>query len=367
MKITSISIAKLQIPLIRPFITAVRRTEYVEDIIAMLNTDCGKIGYGSAASTPAITGDSQESIIAAIQNTMAPKLIGRDIADFNNLLFLCSSSMQKNSSAKAAIDIALHDLFAQNCGLPLYKMLGGNKNKIHSCITISVKNIEEMVTDAMNLVQEGFNVIKIKVGLNYLDDIERIKAIRHELGREVNLLVDANQGWSCKDALKVIHVLEESDLNIGIVEQPVKANDINSLKLIRDSVDSFIMADEACFSPEDALNIAYLNAADGINIKLMKSGGIENAKAIYNIAKTANMRLMVGCMLESPIGVAAIASFALSKPDIMYADLDPIALIKENYIIGGARINGSEITLSDKPGLGIEGFIKGFTPVCEVK
>ena len=187
------------------------------------------------------------------------------------------------------------------------------------------------------------------------------------MGYDVTLLVDANQGWSCKEALKVIHSLEHYKLDIGIVEQPVKANDLLNLKHIRDSVDSFIMADEACFSPEDALSIAKLNVADGINIKLMKSGGIENAKAIYSIAKTANMRLMVGCMLESPIGVAAIASFALSKPDMMFADLDPIALIKENYIQGGAQLVGNEIILADKPGLGLEGFRQGFIPVCEVK
>ena len=246
-------------------------------------------------------------------------------------------------------------------------MLGGSSNRISSCITISVKDTEDMVADAMTLVDDGFKVIKIKVGLNPQQDIERIRAIRQALGFDVTLLVDANQGWSCKDALKVIRALEHHKLDIGIVEQPVKANDLLNLKHIRDSVDSFIMADEACFSPEDALSITKLNAADGINIKLMKSGGIENAKAIYNIAKTANMRLMVGCMLESPIGVAAIASFALSKPDMMFADLDPIALIKENNIQGGARLVGNEIILSDKPGLGIEGFSQGFIPVSEVK
>lgn len=367
MKITSVSIAKLQIPLIRPFITAVRRTENVEDTVIMIKTDCGKIGYGSAAATPAITGDSTESIIGIIQNVIAPRLIGRDISEFNNLLNICQTSCQKNSSAKAAVDIALHDLFAQQCNLPLYKLLGGNKNKISSCITISVKDVADMVNDAESLVKDGFKIIKIKVGLNPIEDIERVKAIRQALGNHITILVDANQGWDCKSSINVIKAFEQANLNIGLVEQPVKADDLINLKHIRDTVDSFIVADEACFSPIDALNIAKNNVSDGINIKLMKSGGIQNAQAIYNIAKTANIRLMVGCMLESPIGVAAIASFALSKTDILYADLDPIALIKENYVIGGARLSGNKITVSDKPGLGIEGFTQGFYPICEVK
>ncbi len=127
------------------------------------------------------------------------------------------------------------------------------------------------------------------------------------------------------------------------------------------------MADEACFSPEDAMAIAKINASDGINIKLMKSGGLYNANAIYHIAKSAQLRCMVGCMLESPIGIAAMASFAVSKPDILCADLDAIALIKNNPVINGAQLLSNEIVLSDQPGLGIQGFRDGLTIITEVR
>ena len=366
MKITSVSIAKLQIPLIRPFITAVRRTDHVDDIVVMLKTDNGLIGYGSAASTPAITGDSHESIIAAIQDVLAPKLIGQTLNEFSQLLQLVDNALPKNTSAKAAIDIALHDLLAQHRGLPLYQMLGGYHHKMNTCITISVKAIEEMVHDAVAMVDAGFSLIKIKVGLNPVEDIERIKAIRQAVGRDVTLLVDANQGWKCDDAITVIRAMEQQKLDIALVEQPVKAHDLISLKHVSDNVECLIVADEACFSALDAVAITTQRACGGINIKLMKSGGIGSAEAIYQIAKTANLQLMVGCMLESPIGVAAIASFALSKPDILYADLDPIALIRENYVMGGAQLIGHEIVLSNKPGLGIEGFSEGFTLIREI-
>lgn len=367
MKITEVHIAQLTIPLIRPFITAVRRTECVNDVVVMIKTDRGLVGYGSAASTPAITGDSTESIIKTIKNILAPPLIGRSIAELNLLLQMNSQNTPGNTSAKAAIDIALHDIFAQYCGLPLYKVLGGNTNSITSCITISLKACDEMVKDAIDLVNQGYRTLKIKLGLNPVEDIERVRAIRQGVGNDITLLVDANQGWSCENALKVIAAFKQQQLNIPVVEQPISAQDLPHLKMISDQVDCSIIADEACFSPKDALNIAKMNACDGVNIKLMKSGGIEGAQAIYNIAKTAEMTIMVGCMLESPIGIAAIASFAVSKPDIFYADLDPIFLIRENYVLGGAQRSGNKIVLSDKPGLGIEGISQGLNWIGELR
>jgi L-alanine-DL-glutamate epimerase-like enolase superfamily enzyme len=223
-----------------------------------------------------------------------------------------------------------------------------------------------MVRDAKSFVNDGFDIIKIKLGLDPADDITRVSAIRTALGNHIELIVDANQGWSTKDALTVIRSLEHLQLNISLIEQPVRATDLVNLKYIRDNVTSSIIADEACFSALDALNIVKNNAADGLNIKLMKCGGLNNANAIYNIAKAANMHVMAGSMLESPIGVAAIASFVVSKTDILYADLDPLALIRENYILGGATLKGNKIILSDKPGLGIEGFSQGYTFLDEI-
>lgn len=369
MQIKTIVIGKLTIPLIRPFITAVRRTENVEDIVIQIKTTCGKTGYGSAAATPLITGDSLESIISAIKYSIAPKLIGKNLADFNQLIQINQQALQKNTSAKAAVDIALHDLFAQKCNLPLYQFLGGNKNQIKSCITISVKCADEMAADALEFVSQGFTTLKIKVGLdNILTDLNRIRAVyRATADNNIKLVIDANQGWDAKSAIKILNQIEEEKLNIAFVEQPVTAHDLTNLKFIHDSVTTPIFADESCFLAVDALNLAKLNACSGINIKLMKCAGLNNALAIYNITKAANMQAMVGCMLESPIGVAATASFALSKPDIYFTDLDPMALIQYNPIAGGATILGDTIILSDNPGLGIQNLGNGFKPICEIE
>lgn len=366
MKIVAISISRLIIPLIRPFITAVRRTENVEDIVVMIKTDCGKVGYGSGAATPMITGDTQESMVAAIRDRIAPQLIGKNLEHFNELLHLTDTALQKNTSAKAAIDIALHDLFAQKCQLPLYQFLGGHKNTLDSCLTISLKNKDEMVNDAQAFVRQGFCSLKIKLGSNPNEDMARVRAIRAAVGPQVELAVDANQGWDVKSALRIIRVFEQENLNIHMIEQPVVAHDLKNLKYLCDHVSSFIMADESCFSPMDALHIAQNNSSDGINIKLMKSGGIYNANAMYHIATAANIRVMVGCMLESPIGVAAIASFAASKPDILLADLDPMMLIRQNPVLGGVQLINNQIVLSDKPGLGIEGFRDELVKISEI-
>ena len=367
MQIKSITIGILKIPLIRPFITAIRRTDHVEDVIVQIKTDTGAIGYGSAAATPAITGETQASIISAIQNILAPKLIGKRIDQFNELLNSLEIGLQKNSSAKAAMDIALHDLFAQYCQLPLYKFLGGAVNKIKSCVTISLKEPDEMATDAQQLYQQGFEFLKLKVGGNPQQDIERIKAIRSAIGNKAKIIVDANQGWQTKSAIQTIQTIEHLNLEVEIIEQPLPAHDLKNLKFVRTRVNSFIMADESCFSPEDAMTLAKMEACDGINIKLMKSGGIAKAQAIYQIAKSSQIPCMVGCMLESPIGIAAMASFRVSKSDILLADLDPIILIKQNPIQGGAKLMGNEIILADQPGLGISELGEGYQPIAEVK
>lgn len=365
MKITSVTIAKLSIPLIRPFITAVRTTNNVEDVVVIIQTDNGLIGYGSAAATVAITGDSSDSIIGAIQHTIAPKLIGQRLDNFNYLLTMIQRSMAKNTSAKAAVDIALYDLFAQLCKLPLYKFLGGAAtNKISTCVTISVKDPEAMAIDAIALVQQGFSTLKIKLGIDSHIDIKRVAVIRNSIGAEVELITDANQGWTTKEAINTIKQLTQ--YGIKFIEQPVIAQDLRGLKEVTNWVDNVIIADEACFSPYDTFIIAKNHYADGVNIKLMKSGGIYNALAMYNIATTSSLECMVGSMLESPIGIAAAASFAISRTKLLGADLDSLALIAKNPIIGGATIEKDQIQLSEKPGLGIENIKDGLTILTKI-
>lgn len=366
MIIKSIKIGKTKIPLKKPFITALRRADYVEDIVIEIKTDCGRTGYGSAAPTAAITGDIQEAIVGAIKNQIFPKIKDKSILEFDNLLNTIQASCVNNTSAKACVDIALHDLFAQKCNVPLYQFLGGNQRYIDTVNTVSVKDPAEMAKDAVEIVEAGFKILKIKVGLNADDDIERLKAIRKAVGYSIPVLTDANQGWTPKDAIKVIRAIESEKLNVALVEQPVKAWDFEGMKYIREQTSSFIMADESCFSPRDAFRIISEKIADGLNIKLMKCGGLYNARTIYSMANTFNIPCMAGCMLESPIGLTAMASFVSGRQLIKYVDLDPIYMIRENPIAGGARLENARIILPDKPGLGIESLGNCVEPICEL-
>ncbi len=353
MKINKIKIAKLTIPLIRPFITALRRTEHVEDIVVLIETDNGLVGYGAAASTPVITGDSQESIIGALQ-ILATKLINCDLTNFEEILLLIQNSLVNNTSAKSACDMAIHDLVAKRLNLPLYQFLGGGKTELKILTTVSVKNVAEMVNDAKLFISQGFETLKIKVGLDPIEDVKRIKAIREAVGPQINIVTDANQGWDAKSALSIINNLEIHNLNIAMVEQPVKAWDYSNLKYVRDNSSLPIYADESVFDLRGALKVISENAADGINIKLMKSAGIYQARSIYDLATAHNIPCMAGCMLESPIGLSAMASFIAGRTNIKFIDLDPITMISTNPVVGGISLDGATIRLSDKPGLGID-------------
>lgn len=352
MRICKISIARLNIPLIRPFITALRRTEQVEDVVVVIETDNGLIGYGSAASTPVITGDSSESIIGAIQ-LIGSALIGADIDNFAAILQLIKTRVVNNTSAKAALDIAIYDLVSKAANLPLYKFLGGGKPEVKILSSVSVKDCVEMVEDARLFVTQGFETLKIKVGLDPVEDIVRLKAIRQAVGDKIHILSDANQGWDAKSALNIIDSLVESKIGIAMVEQPNKAWDLDGLKYIRDNSRLPVYADESVFSLRDAAKILAMQAADGLNIKLMKSGGLHEGMAIYDLATAHNIPCMAGCMLESPIGLAAMASMIVGRSNIRFVDLDPITMIKSNPVHGGVRLDGATLSLSEAPGLGI--------------
>jgi len=171
MKITEIEFGMLRVPLKTPFKTALRTVDRVEDIVVMLKTDTGHVGYGEAPATAVITGDTHGSIVDAIRHYIAPRLVGQEIADLNRLTRLVQGAMEKNSSAKAAVEIAIYDLFGQLYGAPLYQRRGGGDPVITTDITISVDTIDKMVADSLKAVERGFDSLKIKVGKDIGVDI----------------------------------------------------------------------------------------------------------------------------------------------------------------------------------------------------
>jgi L-alanine-DL-glutamate epimerase-like enolase superfamily enzyme len=360
MKIQQIKLVRQFIPLKKPFKTALRTVDHLESILVNITCDNGLSGWGEASSTLVITGDSIDSIEAAIDKTIKPQLLGKSLLNYEDIFHTLHQSMVGNHSAKAAVDIALYDLLAQKCGLPLYQFLGGYQQELETDYTVSVNSPREMGEDAFEYLNQGFNVLKIKVGKDdILNDIARIKEIRNWVKDKAKIRLDANQGWNAKEAIRSIRKMEDMGLDIELVEQPVKAHDIDGLKMVTDAVDTPVMADESVFTPQQAFEVLKRRAADMINIKLMKSGGIYKAQIINHMAEECGVECMVGSMIESRVSVSAAAHFAASKKNITRFDLDaPLMLLNDN-VIGGAVYEGRLVKLSNQPGLGISQVIVG--------
>lgn len=327
----------------------------VEDVIVEISTDTGEKGYGEAPPTGVITGDTTGAILGALRDHIIPTLMGRDVDDLENLMIDLNRCVVKNSSAKAAADMALWDLYGKLYRIPVYKMLGGSRKKLVTDITISVNPPEVMAEDARNAVGRGYDTLKMKVGIDPALDVTRLTAVREAVGPDVKIRIDANQAWNARQAVRILDQMQNKGLDIELCEQPVPAHDLDGLRYVTERSIVPVLADESVFSPEDALTILQTHAADLINIKLMKCGGIYNALKIAAAAELYGAECMIGCMLEAKVSVNAAVHLGCAKGVITRVDLDGPVLCTEDPVQGGAVFREKDITVSDDPGLGIRG------------
>ncbi len=355
MRITDVRLGRISVPLHVPFKTALRTVSSVEDVIVEVHTDTGAVGYGEAPPTGAITGDTTGAIIGALQDHIIKTVVGRDVDDFEDLMLALQGCIVKNSSAKAAMDMALWDLYGQLYKIPVYKLLGGSRKEIITDITISVNDPEEMARDTVSAIARGYDTLKVKVGADPTLDVARLAAVRAAAGPDIRLRIDANQAWTPKQAVRLLNQMQERGLDIEFVEQPVKAHDIDGLRYVTERSYVPVLADESVFSPADALTIMQTHAADMVNIKLMKCGGLYNALQIASAAEIYGVECMIGCMLEAKVSVNAAIHLACARQIITKVDLDGPVLCKVDPVHGGATFDEKKITVSDAPGLGIQG------------
>ena len=354
MKITGFRLGLLSAPLRVPFRTALREVSHVHDIVVELHTADGAVGRGEAPPTAAVTGETLGSIEAALRGHICPALVGKEVASLEELCSAISQSIVGNTSAKAAAEMAVWDLYAQQCNLPLYKLLGGGRTTLTTDITISVNDPETMERDTVDALSKGYDTLKIKVGENPALDLARLRAVR-AAAPEAIIRIDANQAWTPRQAVRLLDNMQSEGLNIELVEQPVKARDLEGLQFVTDHSPVPVMADESMFSPLDAMTILQRHAADYVNIKLMKCGGLSNALKILSAAEVYGVECMIGCMLEAKVSVTAAVHLACAKGAITRVDLDGPALCSTDPVDGGAIFRGKHIQLTDAPGLGIHG------------
>jgi L-alanine-DL-glutamate epimerase-like enolase superfamily enzyme len=355
MRIKSITSREISIPLERPFKTALRTVEQVDNVLVEVVLESGMQGFGSAAPAAVITGETVASISGSVRH-IGEQLTGMDLACHDRVFHRLNGCIVGAGSARAAVDMALHDLLAKSLGIPLYRLLGGSPQGLRTDITISLDSLDRMQTESRERVAEGFNILKIKVGGDPQLDIERLEGLREATGDSVLLRIDANQGWTAKQAVMVGRELERRGINIELMEQQVAAADYEGLRFVRENIAFPVYADESVFSPRDALRLVNMGAVDGLNIKLMKCGGISNGLKIAAIAEAAGIPCMIGSMMECNLSVTAAAHFAASCSTITSCDLDAPIFCSYNAVQGGLSYQGAAISLTGEPGLGIRRF-----------
>ncbi len=350
-KITGVEIFLFDIPITSPFITAIGTMTAVNDLLIRIHTDQGLVGLGEACPFAPITGETQATNAAAAA-TIRDMIVGKDPLAIDALLREIGQFIHSNPSAVAAFDMALLDILGKVAGLPLFRLLGGNKNVFETDITTGLDTLEKMTAEAKGYADRGYKTLKVKVGLDPDEDYANVAAIRAAVGPKLAIHIDANQGWTVAQA--VYGLRKMAPLAIEFCEQPVLASDTAGLKAVRSESPIAIMADEALFGPVDAIKLIRAEACDSFNIKVMKAGGLLNSIRIAHIADAANIRCMVGCMFESRLALTAAAHVVASQANIVYADLDGNNEHAIDPITGGITVNAGTLTLPETPGLGCD-------------
>ena len=352
MKITEINTKVIELDFLEPIVVAFGVIRSIDTLIVEIKTDSDFIGYGEAAPFAPVTGETVETVKTVI-GIFKKKLIGEDPLRISLMHRIMDSVTVGHSSAKAAIDIALHDIFAKSLRVPLYVALGGEGNSYETDRTISIGTVDEMVEEVKSCMARGFTMVKLKAGLDSDKDVRVLKAVRETCGEDLIIRMDANQGWNSSEAVKALKAMEPYGLDL--IEQPIPYWDLPGLRKIREKTIIPLMADESLHDEKDAIKLINADAVDLFNIKLMKSKGLYGAGKINTIAEAAGIQCMIGCMGESPIAITAGAHFAAAHRNLTRVDLDILFAIKKcDGITGGVVYDGGKATLPRSSGLGIE-------------
>jgi L-alanine-DL-glutamate epimerase-like enolase superfamily enzyme len=335
--------------LTRPYTIATGTISAVELSIVELRAG-GLLGLGAASPAEFVTGESDAACRAALEDL--EWLVGRDARALPQLARELARRMPATPAARAALDIALHDLLAQKLGVPLVEMLGRAHEALPTSITIGIKPTAEALAEAREYLERGFRVLKIKLGHVLEEDIERVTKLRELVGPGVTLRVDPNQGYTPASLTRFVE--RTARLDIEFLEQPLPAKDVDALRALPAALRARVAADESLLDERDALELVRPSPACGIfNIKLMKCGGIAPARGIARIAELAGVRLMWGCMDESRISIAAALHAALASPATRYLDLDGSFDLERDVVSGGFTVQDGILRTVDAPGLGV--------------
>ncbi|MGD8820224.1 MAG: enolase C-terminal domain-like protein [Anaerolineae bacterium] len=349
MQITHVEVVPIELRLRLPYRAATHpeEIEQLDVVFVRIETREGQVAWGCAAFDPALTGESLEEVLVACRACADRAL---DLNPLNTEFALAELfPLTKGApSARCAFDIAFYDLLGLAAGLPLHRLLGGFRYRIQTSITLGIAPVKETVEMARNRARQGFQILKLKGGLDAAEDVRRVQAVRDALPR-LPLRLDAEQGYTVQQALDVAHALKDQ---LEMLEQPTAASDLNALREVTQRSPVPILADESLVGPPSALEIANQRAADGMSIKLATCGGLHCARQVDAIARAARMATMVGCVHEPALLTAAGLGLALSSPNVRYGDLDGHFDLANDPTRAGFFFEDGWLVSRDVPGLG---------------
>jgi L-alanine-DL-glutamate epimerase-like enolase superfamily enzyme len=361
LKITKIDIYRFSIPM-EPFTIATGTMDYAQNVFIRVHTNAGFYGVGECSAFPAIVGETQDTCLV-MARAFAGLWIGKDALDIEARLQDLHSFTAGNTTIKSAFDMALYDIAAKNAGLPLYKFLGGERRVVESDITIGIGKPQLMAEKAINFKKSGASILKVKLGKNAVEDVDRIKLIRAAVGPEMKIRIDANQGWSFDDA--VFALTKMGGFNIEFCEQPMRTWYDDLLPRLMELSPVKIMADESVYNHHDARKQIESGSCHYINIKMAKSGGINEAIKIHDLSAKKGIACMMGGMLESRIALSSKLHFVYASPNVQFYDMDTCMLGHlEDPCVGGVTYDGYKLNIGDEPGIGADAD-PGFLEKCE--
>jgi L-alanine-DL-glutamate epimerase-like enolase superfamily enzyme len=353
MKIKNIKVWSADLANTKPYTIAFKTVDTVRNAFVEITLDNGTTGIGSGNPSEYVTGENLNQTQEALQENNLEFLIGRDIRHFHQLLFEVLQKFPKTPAARAALDIALHDVFTKHLGIPLVQFLGQKIKSMPTSNTIGIKNVEETLKEAIDYHKQGFTVLKVKLGKDLEEDIERMVKLREQFGNTMVIRIDANQGYTVQQTIDFYN--RTKHLNIELIEQPLPAKAIADMKNLPDEIKKIIAADESLLSPKDALELVKPPSASGIfNIKLMKCGGVNQGLKIADIAQQSGVELFWGCNDESIVSITAALHAAFACSNTKYIDLDGSLDLGRDEVTGGFILKDGVMYCSDKPGLGLE-------------
>lgn len=319
----------------------------IQVLFVRLDTVDGKHAWGSAVADPFFTGETPEHALEYCRKG-ADMVVDLHPTNLEYSLGELTPVTSKSPAAACAFDMLFHDLLGLAANLPVYKLLGGYRDRIQTSATVLLSDVEETVEVACKRAKTGFRHLKIKGGINPKSDVDRIKAVQRALP-DHQIRLDADGGYDVQSSLDVIRALET---RLEMLEQPTPPDDLESLRFVTQSSKLPIIADQSISGIGSALKIATEKIADGLSLKMATCGGFRCADLINAICKAAGISTMVGCIIEPAHLISAGLHFALSSPNIVYCDLDGHLDLIDDPTIPGFKIENGWLIVSDVPGLG---------------